>query len=104
MGLAETAAAFAREILAPGGVYLAKVLQGGTESAGPPSIPVSRPGAEGSRKSRVTKSTPGIGSISRRSDHLRIMGLAETAAAFAREILAPGGVYLAKVLQGGTER
>ncbi|WP_298956672.1 RlmE family RNA methyltransferase [uncultured Methylobacterium sp.] len=39
----------------------------------------------------------------KKTDHLRIMGLAETAAAFAREILAPGGVYLAKVLQGGTE-
>ena len=39
----------------------------------------------------------------RKTDHLRIMGLAETAAAFAREVLAPGGSYLAKVLQGGTE-
>ncbi|KMO16742.1 RlmE family RNA methyltransferase [Methylobacterium indicum] len=39
----------------------------------------------------------------KKTDHLRIMGLAETALAFAREILAPGGLYLAKVLQGGTE-
>ncbi len=39
----------------------------------------------------------------KKTDHLRIMGLAETALAFAREILAPGGTYLAKVLQGGTE-
>lgn len=39
----------------------------------------------------------------RKTDHLRIMGLAEAAAAFAREVLAPGGAYLAKVLQGGTE-
>ncbi|WP_018262655.1 RlmE family RNA methyltransferase [Methylobacterium sp. WSM2598] len=39
----------------------------------------------------------------KKTDHLRIMGLAETAAAFAREVLAPGGAYLAKVLQGGTE-
>jgi 23S rRNA (uridine2552-2'-O)-methyltransferase len=31
------------------------------------------------------------------------MGLAEAAAEFARAVLAPGGVYLAKVLQGGTE-
>jgi 23S rRNA (uridine2552-2'-O)-methyltransferase len=31
------------------------------------------------------------------------MGLAEAAADFARAVLAPGGVYLAKVLQGGTE-
>jgi 23S rRNA (uridine2552-2'-O)-methyltransferase len=39
----------------------------------------------------------------KKTDHLRIMGLAEAAADFARAILAPGGAYLAKVLQGGTE-
>ena len=39
----------------------------------------------------------------RKTDHLRIMGLAETAAELAREVLAPGGAFLAKVLQGGTE-
>lgn len=38
-----------------------------------------------------------------RTDHLKIMGLVEAAAEFAREVLAPGGVFLAKVLQGGTE-
>ncbi|MEX0807239.1 MAG: RlmE family RNA methyltransferase [Dongiaceae bacterium] len=38
------------------------------------------------------------------TDHLRIMGLAETAFEFARQILAPGGSFVAKVLQGGTER
>ena len=39
----------------------------------------------------------------RRTDHLKTMALAEAAAEFAREVLAPGGVFLAKVLQGGTE-
>lgn len=39
-----------------------------------------------------------------KTDHLRIMGLAEAAAAFASEILTPGGSFLCKVLQGGTER
>lgn len=39
-----------------------------------------------------------------RTDHLRIMGLAEAAGAFAAEVLAPGGVFIAKVLQGGTEK
>jgi 23S rRNA (uridine2552-2'-O)-methyltransferase len=39
----------------------------------------------------------------RRTDHLKIMGLAEAAAEFAREVLRPGGTFLAKVLQGGTE-
>jgi 23S rRNA (uridine2552-2'-O)-methyltransferase len=38
------------------------------------------------------------------TDHLRIMGLAEAALAFALETLAPGGFFLCKVLQGGTER
>jgi 23S rRNA (uridine2552-2'-O)-methyltransferase len=39
----------------------------------------------------------------RKTDHLRIMALAETAAMFARDILRPGGAFLCKVLQGGTE-
>jgi 23S rRNA (uridine2552-2'-O)-methyltransferase len=39
----------------------------------------------------------------RQTDHLRIMALAEAAAAFACEVLAPGGAFLCKVLQGGTE-
>jgi 23S rRNA (uridine2552-2'-O)-methyltransferase len=39
----------------------------------------------------------------RKTDHLKIMALAEAAAEFAREVLAPGGAFLCKVLQGGTE-
>jgi 23S rRNA (uridine2552-2'-O)-methyltransferase len=39
----------------------------------------------------------------RKTDHLRIMALAEAAAMFAREVLCPGGTFLCKVLQGGTE-
>jgi 23S rRNA (uridine2552-2'-O)-methyltransferase len=39
----------------------------------------------------------------RPTDHLKIMGLAEAAAEFARDVLKPGGTFLAKVLQGGTE-
>jgi 23S rRNA (uridine2552-2'-O)-methyltransferase len=39
----------------------------------------------------------------RKTDHLRIVALAEAAAMFAREVLKPGGAFLAKVLQGGTE-
>jgi 23S rRNA (uridine2552-2'-O)-methyltransferase len=38
-----------------------------------------------------------------KTDHLKIMALVELAAEFAREVLAPGGTFLAKVLQGGTE-
>ena len=39
----------------------------------------------------------------RRTDHLKIMALAQAAAELAREVLAPGGTFLCKVLQGGTE-
>jgi 23S rRNA (uridine2552-2'-O)-methyltransferase len=39
----------------------------------------------------------------KRTDHLRTMALVEAAAAFAREALKPGGTFVAKVLQGGTE-
>jgi 23S rRNA (uridine2552-2'-O)-methyltransferase len=39
----------------------------------------------------------------RQTDHLRIMALAEAATVFACEVLAEGGAFLCKVLQGGTE-
>lgn len=39
-----------------------------------------------------------------KTDHLRIMALAEAAADFACRILSPGGTFLCKVFQGGTER
>jgi len=39
----------------------------------------------------------------KKTDHLRIVGLVELAADFARQVLAPGGAFIAKVLQGGTE-
>lgn len=37
------------------------------------------------------------------TDHLRIMGLLEVAVDFATDVLKPGGVFVGKVLQGGTE-
>ena len=37
------------------------------------------------------------------TDHLRIVALAEDAFAFAATILKPGGTFVAKVFQGGTE-
>jgi 23S rRNA (uridine2552-2'-O)-methyltransferase len=39
----------------------------------------------------------------KKTDQLKIMALVEAAAEFAREVLRPGGSFLAKVLQGGTE-
>ncbi|MGO8919121.1 MAG: RlmE family RNA methyltransferase [Stellaceae bacterium] len=38
------------------------------------------------------------------TDHVRVVALAEAAFAFAREVLAPGGTFVAKVFQGGAER
>ena len=37
----------------------------------------------------------------RQTDHLRIMGLIESAATFAVEVLKPGGAFVAKAFQGG---
>ena len=39
----------------------------------------------------------------KQTDHLRTMGLVETAADFAIQTLAPGGSFVAKVLAGGTD-
>ncbi|CAK0754873.1 23S rRNA 2'-O-ribose U2552 methyltransferase [Azospirillaceae bacterium] len=39
-----------------------------------------------------------------RTDHLRIMALAETAHLFAQEALSPGGSFVCKLFQGGAER
>ena len=39
----------------------------------------------------------------KQTDHLRTMGLVETAADFAIGNLAPGGAFVAKVLAGGTD-
>ena len=37
------------------------------------------------------------------TDHLRTMGLVETAAAFCYDVLRPGGAFVAKVLAGGAD-
>ena len=39
----------------------------------------------------------------KKTDHIRIMSLLELAIDFACEVLDDGGVFLAKVFQGGTE-
>lgn len=39
----------------------------------------------------------------KQTDHLRTMGLVETAADFAIQTLAPGGTFVAKVFAGGTD-
>jgi 23S rRNA (uridine2552-2'-O)-methyltransferase len=39
----------------------------------------------------------------RKTDQLRILGLVESAAAFACEVLNPGGTFLAKAFQSGAD-
>jgi 23S rRNA (uridine2552-2'-O)-methyltransferase len=39
----------------------------------------------------------------RQTDHLRIVFMCELALDFAIDVLAPGGIFIAKVLKGGTE-
>ncbi|MGO4713316.1 RlmE family RNA methyltransferase [Bradyrhizobium sp. 2TAF24] len=39
----------------------------------------------------------------RKTDQLRILGIVESAAAFALEVLNPGGTFLAKVFQSGAD-
>jgi len=40
----------------------------------------------------------------KQTDHLRVIGLCEAAFDFAKTVLAPGGTFVCKVLQGGTEQ
>jgi 23S rRNA (uridine2552-2'-O)-methyltransferase len=40
----------------------------------------------------------------RETDHIRIIALADAAYDFAVEVLAPGGAFIAKVFQGGSEK
>ncbi|MBR5130807.1 MAG: RlmE family RNA methyltransferase [Alphaproteobacteria bacterium] len=49
--------------------------------------------------SDMAANTTGVHSL----DHLRIMGLLEMAYDFAVKVLNPGGVFIAKIFQGGTE-
>jgi 23S rRNA (uridine2552-2'-O)-methyltransferase len=39
-----------------------------------------------------------------KTDHIRVIALCEAALDFAEEVLAPGGSFVAKVFQGGTEK
>ena len=50
--------------------------------------------------SDMAANTTGVQNI----DHLRTLGLVEMAYDFAKEILAVGGIFIAKVFQGGTEQ
>jgi 23S rRNA (uridine2552-2'-O)-methyltransferase len=69
------------------------------------SAPAALVEALGGRKADVVLSDmAGPTTGHRPTDHLRIVALVEMAAEFAVEVLAPGGSFIAKVLQGGTEQ
>lgn len=66
--------------------------------------PAALKAALGGSKADVVLSDMAAPATGQRStDHIRIMALAELAWAFAEEVLAPGGVFICKVFQGGTE-
>ena len=68
-----------------------------------PAAPVRLRGMLGGLADVVLSDMAANATGHRRTDHLKIMALAEAAADFARAVLKPGGAFLAKVLQGGTE-
>lgn len=49
--------------------------------------------------SDMAANTTGVQNV----DHLRTLGLVEMAYEFAKEVLVEGGIFIAKVFQGGTE-
>ncbi|HTZ70344.1 MAG TPA: RlmE family RNA methyltransferase [Acetobacteraceae bacterium] len=79
----------------------ATLLQGDfTESAMPERLAALLGGPADLVLSDMAPNTTGH----RATDHLRIMALAELALEFAMEVLAPGGAFVTKLFQGGSER
>ena len=56
-------------------------------------------GGRGCRAFPIGRNTTGH----RKTDQLRIIGLVESAAAFAVDVLRPGGTFIAKVFQSGAD-
>ncbi len=62
-------------------------------------------GILGGRKADVVLSDMAAATTGhKQTDHIRIISLCEAALEFAEDVLTPGGTFLAKVLQGGTEK
>ncbi len=68
-----------------------------------PSAPDTLKALLGGRADVVLSDMAANATGHRKTDHIKIIALVEAAAEFAHEVLAPGGTFLAKVLQGGTE-
>jgi len=70
------------------------------DSAAPETIRAALGGPVDVVLSDMAAPTTGHGA----TDHIRTVGLAEAALAFAIEVLAPGGAFVCKVFQGGAEK
>jgi 23S rRNA (uridine2552-2'-O)-methyltransferase len=79
----------------------AVVLQGDfSDAAMPERLVAELGGAADLVLSDMAPNTTGHGA----TDHIRIVALAEMALDFAIQVLAPGGAFVAKVFQGGSEK
>src|SRR5476651_986651 len=68
-----------------------------------PSAPAQLKTMLGGRADVVLSDMAANATGHRKTDHIKIVALVEAATEFAREVLQPGGSFLAKVIQGGTE-
>ncbi|MBM3568402.1 MAG: RlmE family RNA methyltransferase [Alphaproteobacteria bacterium] len=68
-----------------------------------PEAPAALRAAMGGQADVVLSDMAAPSTGHRATDHLRIVALVEAAAAIAGDVLAPGGSFVAKVFQGGTE-
>jgi 23S rRNA (uridine2552-2'-O)-methyltransferase len=82
-------------------IHGATILQGDFTSADmPQTLMGALGGAADLVLSDMAPNTTGHGA----TDHLRIVALAEMALDFAAQVLTPGGAFVAKVFQGGSEK
>jgi 23S rRNA (uridine2552-2'-O)-methyltransferase len=95
------ASVLALDLLAIDPIQGAVVLQGDfSDIAMPERLVAELGGAADLVLSDMAPNTTGHGA----TDHIRIVALAEMALDFAVQVLAPGGGFVAKVFQGGSEK
>ncbi len=95
------ASVLALDLLPIDPIHGAVVLQGDfSDPAMPERLVAELGGAADLVLSDMAPNTTGHGA----TDHIRIVALAEMALEFAVQVLAPGGAFVAKVFQGGSEK
>jgi 23S rRNA (uridine2552-2'-O)-methyltransferase len=95
------ASVLALDLLPIDPIHGAVVLQGDfSDPAMPERLVAELGGAADLVLSDMAPNTTGHGA----TDHIRIVALAEMALDFAIQVLAPGGGFVAKVFQGGSEK